>query len=484
MNRSFIQLMSIAIILSCISSQAFSQNAPAQPAQPKPYTVKPVDFKLTLKVGGILESLSTEEISVKPEVWKSFKVVEAVEQGTKVNAGDVLIRFDSEDLDKAIKEGQRSHRLGEIAYQIAELDFEEAQYSTKEKIESVARKIKQDEEDREYYLEVTRANTLRNYKESYISSLKRLEQQQEELNQLKKMYEEDDLTEETEEIILKRQQRSVELAKFSAELAKQRYDRTLSTLFPRQEAQRERNEEAQKRANEYALKTLPLSLEQKQLTMEKTRIDHEKAVEKYQNLKKDRELLVVKAPVSGVVYYGQANNGSWSGTVASRLKKDGMIKPEEVFMTIVDTKANQIQSSISESQLYLAKKGIEGTAKVVAYPKASIPVKLKSIDRIPTSGGKFPITLEVDHAGAKNVDMVLPGYSVNATLTAYHNKEALAIPSDLIHTEDDNPDSKYVFVKNGDDKPTKQPVTTGLSSGGKTEILTGIKAGDKIVPKA
>ena len=74
------------------------------------------------------------------------------------------------------------------------------------------------------------------------------------------MYEEDDLTEETEEIILKRHERVVELEKFSAERAKLYYERTMSTTFPRSEASKERSFERRARSTKYTLKSIPLSI--------------------------------------------------------------------------------------------------------------------------------------------------------------------------------------------------------------------------------
>ena len=55
----------------------------------------------------------------------------------------------------------------------------------------------------------------------------------EELNQLKKMYEADDLTEETEEIILQRAQYQYERAKFSYEAAKIRNEEAIEFQLPR-----------------------------------------------------------------------------------------------------------------------------------------------------------------------------------------------------------------------------------------------------------
>ena len=60
-----------------------------------------------------------------------------------------------------------------------------------------------------------------------------LDYEKDELEQLVKMYEADDLTEETEEIVLKRQKNSVESAEFSLEGAKLNRDELLNVRLPR-----------------------------------------------------------------------------------------------------------------------------------------------------------------------------------------------------------------------------------------------------------
>src|SRR5690606_1057126 len=65
------------------------------------------------------------------------------------------------------------------------------------------------------------------------SSRQQAENVREELRQLEKMYEADDLTEETEEIVLKRQRVAAEMADFMLESAKISHERTLERALPR-----------------------------------------------------------------------------------------------------------------------------------------------------------------------------------------------------------------------------------------------------------
>ena len=75
-------------------------------------------------------------------------------------------------------------------------------------------------DDHKYYVEIERPLQEESTKRSLQSSERYLESATEELNQLLKMYKEDDLTEETEEIILKRQRYAVESAEFRLKSSK------------------------------------------------------------------------------------------------------------------------------------------------------------------------------------------------------------------------------------------------------------------------
>jgi multidrug efflux pump subunit AcrA (membrane-fusion protein) len=54
----------------------------------------------------------------------------------------------------------------------------------------------------------------------------------------------------------------------------------------------------------------------------------------------------------------------------------------------------------------------------------------------------------------------------------------VSVPSGCVFRDDDG--SRYVFVLGSDGKPAKKPVKAGLSSGGRTEILDGLAAGDRV----
>jgi len=56
------------------------------------------------------------------------------------------------------------------------------------------------------------------------------------------------------------------------------------------------------------------------------------------------------------------------------------------------------------------------------------------------------------------------------------------VPADLIQTDEDNEKIKYVMLLTGDDEePVRREVKLGKTKEKQVEILSGLKAGDKIV---
>src|SRR2546430_13450640 len=97
------------------------------------------------------------------------------------------------------------------------------------------------------------------------------------------------LTEETEEIILKRQRNQVESARFTLKMAENRRDQSLKVDLPRRE--QDLRDAATKAAIawEKAQSTLPLSLNQKKLAVGKAKYERARAAQRLTNPRKDRQ---------------------------------------------------------------------------------------------------------------------------------------------------------------------------------------------------
>ncbi len=479
------------IVLLGLAGFVFSPLVPAQEdaggGKPKPkqeaakssppvHTVKAGTFRIETELDGILEAETMTPISLRPDVFKTLEVVKAVPHGTEVKQGEPLIWLETKDLDEQIRETELAVELGELSIKDAkeDLEFFEATMPLDLAIAERANRVAQRELSQ--YVETDRPLAVRSAKQSLKNSVGQLENATEELRQLEKMYKADDLTEETEEIILKRARRSVESAELYAELAKVRADRTLQETIPEKEIQLTEAAQRQELSLAKVKATLPVERRRKAIALEKLVRSQKKLVEKLDKLKQDRNLLDVTAPSAGVVYYGSCQDGKWSSidTASKQLEPGKTLAPNQVFMTIVALRPLQVRLSVAEKDVRFLERGMSGDAVPTAFPDRKLPVKISSVARIPGASTKFDAlaSIKLDEA-----DALVPGMTCKVKLTSYEKKDALTIPEKAVFHDEEG--KAYVWLAG--DPPEKQSVETGKTNSGKVEITQGLKAGDKIL---
>ena len=208
----------------------------ASGTKPATAKVEKGPFKIEVNLTGVFEAEHMTEVSIKPKAWVLPLVVErAVELGTPVKKGDILVEFDHDKIDKAIQDAEVEVALGELALKHAEQELPLLEKALPIDLTAAERAKAQADEDLKKFLEIDRSRSERNAQFTVKRSVEFLEYSKEELRQLEKMYRSKDLTEETEEIILRRQRFQVEMGEFNLKEAELRRDQTLKIDLPRQE---------------------------------------------------------------------------------------------------------------------------------------------------------------------------------------------------------------------------------------------------------
>src|SRR5262249_45341065 len=138
-------------------------------------------------------------------------VKKALEHGTPVKKGDVMMEMDLEKIDLALRDLRLERKLTELAIRQAREELPILEKSLPLDLAMAERGKKQADEDLKQFLDVDRAMMASDAEQSVKMATFSLESAREELKQLQKMYRDKDLTEETEEIILKRQRFYVEM---------------------------------------------------------------------------------------------------------------------------------------------------------------------------------------------------------------------------------------------------------------------------------
>ena len=142
-----------------------------------------------------------------------------------------------------------------------------------------------------------------------------LDYEKDELEQLEKMYEADDLTEETEEIVLKRQRNSRRVRRVQPGKRQAQPRRNAQSLACRATTSPSRNRWNGPRWRWPAQRwRSSLDLNRARYELEQRKKARTKSLDRHAKLLEDRGLMEIKSPADGIVFYGQSVNGRWSET--------------------------------------------------------------------------------------------------------------------------------------------------------------------------
>ena len=218
-----------------------------------------------------------------------------------------------------------------------------------------------------------------------------------------------------------------------------------------------------------------MALEKKRIELEKGKFNLAKDVEKLKQLKSDRELMEVRAPASGVVYYGRCVRGKWvsvTGTGARNIAVGKTIPAKREFLTIVRPDQVFVRADLTEEDLGWVRQGMTGIATTPVFPGKRMRSEVRSLSFIPVSPGNYDAQFALVGAPAN----MMPGMKCQIKMKAYENPQAITVPSKAVFTEDDM--NFFVYVQDGEGKPERRAVTRGKTFDGTTEITTGLTEGE------
>lgn len=246
--------------------------------------------------------------------------------------------------------------------------------------------------------------------------------------------------------------------------------------IPRQEIETRRGAEMAAIALEKARATLPEQLAQKKLALAKQEHERGESLRRLAELEADRGAATLRTPRAGMVYYGRFRDGTWNTTaVAAKAIVGQPTPPGELDFTVLDPARLQFRAKVEEKDLHLLTPGLTGRVEPTGFPDADVPATLGPFVPAPRDGvfeGLFAV------AAREGGPKLLPGMTGVVRCVVAKRPEAVTLPSGCVFRDDDG--SRFVFVAAGGELSTKKPVKTGLTAGGRTEILEGIVPGDRV----
>ncbi len=173
---------------------------------------------------------------------------------------------------------------------------------------------------------------------------------------------------------------------------------------------------------------------------------------------------IIKAPINGTVDDISVKEGEF-------------VNIGSPIVRVVDLKNVEIEAELSEEYLPAVSKGDSVRVKIPALGiDMKSPVSFVS-QVINPNNRSFKIKVKLDNKDGR----IKPNVLANLMIRDYQNADALIVPTKSIQKD---LKGDYVWVvtdEGGEQKATKKRIETGKVASSKTEVKTGLAAGDKVV---
>lgn len=464
-----------ALTTVCSLSAHENGNHDEEKKTDDPVTVelKRKDIRVFKTIDGVIESTKMTEISTTFDSWSDLTIESVLPQGATVDKGDRLLSFKTESFDKALADAKLGMSGAVLDAKDAELAQSELDMSAGLDAELAESQWKQAQEDHDYYFETQRPQDMKSLEFRLKNSQYSVENSQEELDQLKAMYTEDELTEESELIVLKRAERSLESAKRRLELTELDAERQKKFGFPR--AKQERKKQLLQAEMKYEKFKVASEIKKARtaVAVEKAKLQLVNKRESLDKLLGDRKMMHLQSPASGVLYYGRCLRGKWvgvSGNSSRQLDPGKKVPVNKVVMTVVDPGSIMIRAELDEELVRLVNSGMPGMAKLTASPNVLAGVKVTEVGSIALDSGKYDCQLSFDDSTS-----LMPGMTCKVSLLVHEAVGQMVAPAASVFSDDGV--VSYVYLANGE----RRDVQVGMKSGTDIEILGGLSIDEKIL---
>ena len=436
-------------------------------------------FEVTTTATGDLQA--AKQIEIRNPLDQQTTITEIVKEGSRVKAGDVIVRLNSQQIEQQVAQEQLAVESARANLAVAEnaLVIQESDN------DSAMRKATLD-------LDVARLE-LRQWAEGDVKSKRQaldlaLEKAQRELQRLKEKFDRSKSL-NAEGFLSTDEMKRDELAYLEAEasLKTATLDKDVYNGIQHAKDQKVKQsavEEAQAALDRTA------SLNKSKLESRKAELNNSRESLKLReaNLEKyNKELAsaTIKAPQDGLVVYASSLERDRFGGQGNTIDVGQQLYPNSLILALPDVTEMVAAVRVHESLAGRIRPEMPATVKVDAMGGKTVPGHVLSVGVIAESGGwrdpnlrEYTVRVRLDFPEASSV--LKPSMRCEAEITLDRVVDALAVPVQAVFSEGM---VRYVLTPEGD-KYVRTPVKIGRRSERFIEVLGGIGEGQTVLLRA
>jgi HlyD family secretion protein len=370
-----------------------------------------------------------------PIPGRDVEIRDLAAEGSRVNAGDVLVRLDTTDLEVELTRVRQEHRQAQMDLQVAEGEYDEAGAEVKAVTEGEG------------------ALTVEEARSVLQRAQKKAERLRQEFDHLKPLLDKGFITRDE----LARTGDQLEEAEEELVLARKRTDVVVQLSHPRE----------QKRA------ALALSQKAAQLGLVRTKLGELQL--RLDLLERLIDGCTIRARGPGLVVYEE----NLQANPRRKLRIGDRVFATHGIVTIPEVNRMQVEASVSESDVHRVKAGQAAEIRVEAFPDLKLTGKVTRVGTLATTSAnrpfddkRFDLVIALDPTDAE----LRPEMSIRADVIVGSRTDVLLVPVTAVFN---NQGARVVYVVSATGTETRR-VDLGQSDDRMVEIVAGLKEGERV----
>lgn len=465
----FLSLSTLAIPAALLAEAPATTPAANPTTEPTtPSLVAKGTIHPELQVSGYLQAIDPQIVKLEFKQYAGkLEIAEVIANGAVVKTGQTLIKFKDDEYKKALITAENEAKTADAALAKTRVENDIGVKADALALSESERSLKQSQDALAWWDKVDGPHILKRYELQLKDANDRVDDQSEELDQLKKMYKSEDLTNATSDIVVKRAVRSFEESKIALEMTKAELEKDKAIEYP---PARQMVADGVTKA-EQALALLQATQAQSKIARETSlsaaELAAEAAKKKLGELKEDAKFLEIKSTRDGVALWGKLSGGAWSDNGAEALKVGEESKPGSELMLVYKPGQLKAVASVEEKDALRILAGQAAKVTPTALPEAKTSARAEKIS--PTGVAdhyEVPLTLESASSDLR------PGMKVSVHFKLLDIADAIIVPNSAIK------DGKVTVIKDGKSEP--RDITFGQSDGENTQVINGLQVGEEV----
>lgn len=370
-----------------------------------------------------------------PIPGRDVEIRDLAPEGSRVNAGDVVVRLDTTDLEIELARVRQDHRQAQMDLQVAEGEYEEAGAEVKAVAEGEG------------------ALTVEEARSTLMRAEKKAERLRQEYEHLKPLLDKGFITRDE----LARTEEQLEDAEEAMTLARRRTDIVVQMSHPRE----------QKRA------ALTMSQKAAQLGLVRTRLGELQI--RVDLLERLIDGCTIRARGPGLIVYEE----NLQVNPRRKLRIGDRVFATQGIVTIPEVSRMQVEASVSESEVHRVAAGQAAEIHVEAFPDLKLTGQVTRVGTLATASPsrpfddkRFDLVIALDPTPAE----LRPEMSVRVDVVVGSRGDVLMVPVTAVFN---NQGIRVVYVV-GPTGTEPRRVDLGQSNDRMVEIVAGLREGERV----